>query len=323
MSDRDPFDTLIGARRPLVLGIGGGGDVVGALGLGELLRRICGAEPVLGGISWERLPLDPQPGPRRAEEIEGARDLAPGVLLARANTRVRGTETRFSESRMAGFLDRPTVLIDMDAGPAALAASLPAAMRQLERDVLVLVDVGGDVLAHGDEPGLGSPLCDAVLLAAGAAVARAGVPTVAAMFGAGCDGELTTAEIAARVSELGEARALSGALGLTTGVAAVLEAAVAEVITEASALPIRALRGERGEIAIRGGRRSVHLTPAAPLFVFFDPVRAIDGGAVPLAAAVAQAASLEEANDTLRALGVRSELDWEREVAAQRAVQNR
>jgi hypothetical protein len=35
-----------------------------------------------------------------------------------------------------------------------------------------------------------------------------------------------------------------------------------------------------------------------------------------LARAVDGADSLEEANDALRALGVRSELDWEREMAA-------
>jgi hypothetical protein len=31
----------------------------------------------------------------------------------------------------------------------------------------VLIDVGGDVLAQGHEPGLRSPLCDALMLAAG------------------------------------------------------------------------------------------------------------------------------------------------------------
>jgi len=39
---------------------------------------------------------------------------------------------------------------------------------------VVLLDVGGDVLAHGHEPGLGSPLCDAVLLAAAARLQAAG-----------------------------------------------------------------------------------------------------------------------------------------------------
>jgi hypothetical protein len=51
------------SRRPLVLGIGGGGDVVGALATAEVCR-LHRAEPVVGGVTWERRPIDPQPGPR-------------------------------------------------------------------------------------------------------------------------------------------------------------------------------------------------------------------------------------------------------------------
>ena len=69
------------SRRPLVLGIGGGGDVVGALATAEACR-LNGAEPIVGGVTWERQPIDPQPGPRAEDEIEGARRLSPGVMAA-------------------------------------------------------------------------------------------------------------------------------------------------------------------------------------------------------------------------------------------------
>jgi hypothetical protein len=58
----------------------------------------------------------------------------------------------------------------------------------------------------------------------------------------------------------------------------------------------------------------VELTPAAALTFYFDPVVAMEATAV-LARAVDAAPSLEEANEVLRGLGVRSELDWEREMA--------
>ncbi|MBD0281908.1 MAG: class II aldolase/adducin family protein, partial [Thermoleophilaceae bacterium] len=45
---------MAAASRPLVLGIGGGGDVVGALATAELCRLEHGARPVLGGTTWER-----------------------------------------------------------------------------------------------------------------------------------------------------------------------------------------------------------------------------------------------------------------------------
>ena len=50
------------ARRPLVLGIGGGGDVVGALATAEFARLYDGAEPIVGGLTWERRPIDPVVG---------------------------------------------------------------------------------------------------------------------------------------------------------------------------------------------------------------------------------------------------------------------
>src|SRR5215210_5601529 len=92
---------LRAARRPLVLGIGGGGDVVGALATAEHARLHHGAKPVLGGVTWERRVVDPEPGPRRADELEGARELAPAVLAAGAETRVRASGVRPAESRMA------------------------------------------------------------------------------------------------------------------------------------------------------------------------------------------------------------------------------
>ena len=296
------------ARRPVVLGIGGGGDVVGALATAEHARLYHGAEPVLGGMTWERRPIDPLPGPRRPDEIEGARELAPAVLAANAGTRVRANGVRFAESRLAELLGEEVLLIDPSPGPLQVAAGLATAAGEL-------VDVGGDVLAHGHEPGLASPLCDAVMLAAAAHLADDGHPVLGGIFGPGCDGELTLAELDERLAEVGAAGGLAGASGLTPAVADRLRSAVDAVPTEASAQPLRAFRGESGETSIRSGRRHLRLSSAAALTVYFDVPAAV-GSAGRLAAAVREARSLEEANDVLHALGVRTELDLEREAAA-------
>src|SRR6476469_7873515 len=163
---KDADLALARSRRPIVSGIGGGGDVVGALATAEVARLYHSAQPVVGGVAWERRPIDPVPGPRAADEIEDATELAPGVLLAHGRTRVRGRDVLFAESHMAEFLGAPTVLLDLSGGPATIAEGLSQAASKLDVDLLVFTDVGGDVLAHGDEPGLGSPLCDAVMLAA-------------------------------------------------------------------------------------------------------------------------------------------------------------
>ena len=69
---------------------------------------------------------------------------------------------------------------------------------------------------------------------------------LAAIFGAGCDGELTPAEVAERLAEVEAAGGGRGDAGLTDDAIARLEAAVAAVPTEASAMAaaLRA-RGDR------------------------------------------------------------------------------
>jgi hypothetical protein len=311
----DAEQLLRDARRPLVIGIGGGGDVVGALATAEHARIYHGADPVLGGVTWERRPIDPLPGPRRADEIDGARELAPAVLAASAATHVRANGVRFGESRLAELLGVDVLLVDPNPGPAAVAAGLAEAADGLDVDLLVFLDVGGDVLGHGDEPGLASPLCDAVMLAAAAHLGDGGQAVLGAVFGPGCDGELTLAELDERFAQLGAAGGLAGASGLTAAVVERLEPAVEAVPTEASAQPLRAFRGERGATRIRSGRRSVPLSPAAALTVYFDVAAAL-ASTSRLAAAVRDARDLEEANDILHGLGVRTELDLERAAAA-------
>jgi hypothetical protein len=306
-------EALLGqARRPLALGIGGGGDVVGALATAEACRLYHGAEPVVGGVSWERRVIDPLPGPRSSAEIEGARELAPGVLAAGPGTRVRDGGARFAEAHMARFLGRETVLVDVTAAPASIAEGLRATAAQLECDLIVFVDVGGDALGHGDEPGLASPLCDAVMLAAASLIEESGeVPVLGGIFGPGCDGELTPDELLDRVAEVAAAGGLAGIRGLTPPVAERLTEAVDAVPTEASAQALRCFRGERGTAAIRRGLRTVHLSPLGATTIYFS-IRAAVGSAARLAAAVRDAGDLEEANELLHRMGVRTELDLER-----------
>ena len=100
-----------------MIGMGGGGDVVGALATAELVRLYDGGDPVLGGLTWERRPFDPVPGPRTAAEITDAEELVPGILLAGPDTRLRDRDVFFAESRMAEFLGQRTLLIDINDGP--------------------------------------------------------------------------------------------------------------------------------------------------------------------------------------------------------------
>jgi hypothetical protein len=288
--------------------MGGGGDVVGALAITDLLDGL-GTEWVLGGVAWERSPIDPRPGPRSLDEIRGARRCGSAAVLTEGSTTsLDGVE--FSESHMAAHLGRPVLLLDITGGPQALATGLAEAAAELECDAIVMLDVGGDVLAHGGEPGLASPLCDAIVLAAGLFLAPS-TEVIGAVYGPGCDGELSPDEVLERITQLQSADALLGAWGLTPHACELVEAAGEVVPTEASLMAVRCARGERGKVPIRGGRRTVELTPLGALTFFFDPRAATKSG-VPLATAVSPAAGLEEAHDALAGMGVETELDLER-----------
>jgi hypothetical protein len=234
------------------------------------------------------------------------------VLSEGGTTSLDGVE--FSESKMAAHLGKPTLILDITHGPAALASGLAEAAEELGCDAIMLLDVGGDVLAHGQEPGLASPLCDAIVLAAGIRLAEV-LPGIGGVYGPGCDGELTPEEVLVRITELQSAGALLGAWGLTPEACDLVEAAAESVPTEASLMAVRCARGERGSVPIRGGRRMVELTPLGALTFFFDPLAAASS-AIPLATAVSPAASLEEAHDALAAMGISTELELERARAA-------
>src|SRR3954447_25495655 len=99
---------LATAKRPLVLGVGGGGDVVGALAVAEHCRLFHGASPIVGGVTWERAPIDPDAGPRRAHEVDNGVALAAGVPT----------------SSTTGWRSRPAC-----SPPAARRSSVPAGSR--------------------------------------------------------------------------------------------------------------------------------------------------------------------------------------------------
>jgi hypothetical protein len=300
----------------LVLGIGGGGDVVGALAIARLCESL-GTPSVLGGVAWERFAVDPRPGPRPVEEIRGGELLDGSAVVADAGTST-DDGIAFAEAGVARHLGAHTVLIDVTRGAAGAARGIAAAMERLRCDLLVGVDVGGDVLGRGNEPGLASPLCDAVMLAAMLDATRT-KSTLLGVIGAGCDGELSPEQVLDRVAALGRAGAWLGTWGIGPAVARELERAAERVPTEASLQVARCARGETGAVPIRGGRRRVELGPVGALAFFFDAVAAVEE--LPLARAVAGSESIDAARSSLSELGVRTELDYERERAAERSGQ--
>lgn len=285
---------------------------MGALAVARLCESL-GTPFALGGVAWERFAIDPRPGPRPIEEIRGGERLDGAAVLANAAT-TTDDGVAFAEAGVAGFLGTQTALIDITRGVTGASRGIAAAMERLDCDLLLGVDVGGDVLGRGDEAGLASPLCDAVMVSAMLEGARSSDPLLA-VIGAGCDGELAPGQVLDRVAALGRAGAWLGSWGVPREVAAELERAAGHVPTEASLMVAKCARGETGMVPIRGGRRQVALGPVGALAFFFDPLAALSE--LPLAQAVRDSDSIDAARDALAARGVRTELDYERDRAAE------
>src|SRR6266508_1402733 len=240
-------DLIRASSHALVIGVGGGGDVVGALAVARFLE-FCGLKFALGGLSWERNVYDPIPGPRQLSEVRNVRVLHPFAWMANSESQT-DTGVRFAES---------------------------------------------------------------IMLAAFAELAARGHRTLWGVFGYGSDGELTPDEIEVALSKLAAAGGLLGAWALTPKIAAEIEEVIKTVPTEASAIPVKCFRGAWGDSAIRRGQRQVKLTPLTTLTFFMSPIKLYETLGRP-AQAARGSSSLDQANDALHAVGIRTELDYERE----------
>jgi hypothetical protein len=306
-------DAIRASSHAIVIGVGGGGDVVGALATARFLE-FCGLQCTLGGLSWERYVYDPVPGPRRLSEIRNIDLLHPSVGWANAKTQT-DDGLFFAESKIAAVLARDILLVDINRGAIDVAEGLEKAAEALEADLFVGLDVGGDSMARGGEKGLRSPLADSIMLAAYAELEARGHRSLWGVFGYGSDGELTTEEVEVALSDVARAGGLLGAWALTPKVVAELEEVIKTVPTEASAVPVECARGAWGEKKIRDDRRTVRLTPLTTLTFYLSSAVLFETLSRP-ARAVAQSRSLEEANEALHAIGLKTELDLERERAA-------
>jgi len=301
----ESLEDAFGFERALVYGIGGGGDVVGTIPTARLLEA-QGVETILGGIPWERGVIDPTPGPYSLDEIDDVDRVSDTVGLATGATRSHdGVE--FAETQVAAHYDEPVALVDITDGPEAVAAGIEAACDALDVDFVVGVDAGGDALARGGEPGIRSPIADAIGVAA---LADMSTPRMLGVYGWGSDGELTPEELDGSLATVAGAGGLIGAWGLTPQTLAELDDLLAVVETEASRLPVEAARGDLGERTIRDGDRTLRLTAASVGTLYFDPSPV--AAASDLVAAVEDARSLEAAHQALREAGYVTELAIER-----------
>ncbi|GAA1931555.1 hypothetical protein GCM10009716_43360 [Streptomyces sodiiphilus] len=262
----------------------------------------AGSPAVILTYAWDRLLIDPVPGPRGPADFTGLRQLTPRVHAVLAGTKPR-PPAGSALPRLAAELPHTFALIDPHSGAQGIACQLGELIEHLHPASIDLLDVGGDILATGDEPTLRSPLGDALTLAACRHTdARARL----LVAGPGLDGELSAEVLRDRVGP--------AVLTLTARhvepVASVLEWHP----SEATAMLAATARGIRGLCEIRDAGLPIPLTHEGATVHEADLDEALARNR--LARAITSTQSLAQAEQHSREICGYSEIDREREKAA-------
>jgi hypothetical protein len=283
----------------LLVAAGGGGDAIAA----AMLASLSPGDVVgVATLAWDRLIVDPLPGPRSAGDFIGL-EARGGYHLVTANTRPI-PPAGSTLPRLAGELALPLVLLDPSGGAVGLRQQIAAAGDDLGATAIQLVDVGGDILGGPTDPTVRSPLADALT-----AASVVNTPATVLVAGPGLDGELPEAVVLERI-------------GQRTPVYRLNAAAVDVFLpilewhpSEATALLAAAARGLRGRVEIRDAGLPVVLTDHSP-DVHNVPLAQVEG-INPLVTALAASQALAEAEQLAAQVFGWTELDYERKKAKQ------
>ena len=265
---------------------------------------------MIATYAWDRLLVDPLPGPRGLGSFTGLRQVGPRTFL------VEGSSLPIAPAgstlpRVAAELPVRLALLDPYGGGQGMAEQLRDAVSVFDIDQVLVVDVGGDVVARGDEPGLKSPLADALALAASCDLP---VPVDVAVVGVGLDGELPAEYVRQRL------RAMGG------GIDALLKPRDAEVVaslfewhpSEATAMLAAAVAGARGVVEVRDSGTQIVLDDAC-VQVWRCPAGPLTR-ASPLASRLVGTVTLDEVEDVVRDVCGFCEIDYERAKAKAKAA---
>jgi hypothetical protein len=176
--------TIAVVTRRVFVAAGGGGDVIAATMLA--VRDFKDDSVVVVTFSWDRLIVDPLPGPRSVDDFVDLISPVVGVHQVTSSTTCR-PPAGSTLPRLAGSLPAQLFLLDASTGAVGLGRQIADVANHVKADELTVVDVGGDIVARGDEPGLRSPLADMLVLAG---CVHSGLPTAVVVCGPGLDGEL-------------------------------------------------------------------------------------------------------------------------------------
>lgn len=299
----------------LVFAAGGGGDVATASAFAFKLRRY-GVESYISAAPWERMAVDPVPGPIKFSEIENPSHIGDYfIAVDESSYAIReGEKIIFQAVNVSKACSTQVYLCDMNMGVEGLTKCFRELSDYLGIDIIIGLDVGGDILADGYEESLWSPLADQLSLSSlYKVIDMEGVPTEIALASPGADGELDRDYIFNKINGIGLEGGLLEIFGFGALDIEILDKIFSLAITEAGRVILSALRGFRGWKKIRNGTRSVYIDLLSTLVFILNT--SILFRRSEMAKKIYNSTSIDEANDILLKMGVATEYELEKEAS--------
>ncbi len=258
-------------------------------------------QAVILTYAWDRLLIDPVPGPRGPDDFTGLEPITPAVwqVPAEAHPIAPAGSTL---PRLAAELPHTFALIDPRQGAEGVTRQLEGLIGYLEPETIDLLDVGGDVLARGDEPTLKSPLADALTLSA---CGQVNAPIRLLIAGPGLDGELPLDDLRGTLGPLVHTFTPKDVDPITS----VLEWHP----SEATGMLAATARGVRGTCEVRDAGLPIPLIDESPTVHEVDLDEALSRNE--LARAIMATVTLDEVEVLSREICGFSEIDYERNKA--------
>lgn len=293
------------SRRIGIIGIGGGGDIASAYILCRVFKDFFKVDFCLPiAVLWERWVVDPIAGPPSKSLIRDAVVKECAYITGRSYVS-RGLYTyKPQASILASLTDNVIPSITLEYGVEGYVRCLNELTRDYSLDCFVGLDVGGDILAEGWEDGLGSPLTDAMGLAA-----LSNFKSFIAVLAPGADGELPQEYVLSKISELAKRGGYIGSIGLWANYLKYIEEVTSKVETEAGRVPVIALKGFDGIYGIRGGLRKVRVNIVSTILFLLNTNTLYNSSK--LALSLTSTKSLAEAIKKAEELGVVTEFHTE------------
>jgi hypothetical protein len=309
VTDRRPsvIDLANSASSALLVGCGGGGDVIQSIPVVNYLRalgveRFCMAG--LGGKWWGDVGLRFGCEVFDLDWLSPARRVGEHAVIVEPTSKLthgRGVGKPYHEAFLALETGVETATLNLRAGVPGLRQGLADLVAHTRADLVILVDIGSDSFFTGTETTVLSPLLDAMSMDA---VNALDVPSVFALTGYGADAEMAIEVLDRNVALAMSHGAYLGAHGLTPQDAADLRRVLAHVPeSDIERRPYRVAQGELSGPTPTKRFWSVDMRPIAAVTLFFDLGVLIDH-VNPLPNALARTTTLEEAEDAILEFGL-------------------